>query len=85
MSVSEFSASRWTAACGKSGKGRNSERPSELGEGRCKNKAEKEHKRKWGEVQRTLKFLWRKRPLKPYQVCRMSVRESYWRIKCTIW
>lgn len=33
-----------------SGKGRNSKRPSELGEGRCKNKAAKGHKRKWGEV-----------------------------------
>lgn len=41
MSVSEFSASRWTTACREWEGGRNSERPSELGEGRCKNKAEK--------------------------------------------
>lgn len=49
MYAREFSASRWTTAR-RVREGRNSERPCELGEGRCKNKAEKEHKRKWGEV-----------------------------------
>lgn len=49
MYARELSASRWTTARGVR-EGRNSKRPCELGEGRCKNKAEKEHKRKWGEV-----------------------------------
>lgn len=58
MLVSAFSASRWTTAC-REWEGGGPAR--ELGEGRCKNKAEKAHKRKWGEVSlRKLKFLWRK-------------------------
>lgn len=75
--MSEFSASRWTTACSEweGGGGRNSERPSELGEGRCKNKAEKGTQTEVGGSmsREKLEFLWRKMPLKPYQVCRRSV------------
>lgn len=45
--MSGFSAGRWTTAC-REWEGGGTAR--ELGEGRCKNKAEKEHKRKWGEA-----------------------------------
>ncbi len=68
-------------------RGRNSERPSELGEGRCKNKAEKEHKRKWGEVSPEKAQV----PLEENTTETISslpnvcVRESYWHIKRTIW
>ena len=69
------------------GRGRNSERPSELGEGRCKNKTEKKHKRKWGEVRPGKAQV----PLKENAIETISslpyecVRESYWRINRTIW
>lgn len=69
------------------GRGRNSEGPSELGEGRCKNKAEKEHKRKWGEVSPEKAQV----PLEELAIETISslpnecARESYWRIKRTIW
>lgn len=50
--MSEFSASRWTTACREWEGGGTARDPVswERGEGRCKNKAEKEHKRKWGEA-----------------------------------
>lgn len=69
------------------GRGRNSERPSELGEGRCKNKAEKEHKRKLGEVSPEKAQV----PVEENAIETISslpnesARDRYWRIKCTIW
>lgn len=69
------------------GRGRNSERPSELGEGRCKNKAEKEHKRKWGEVSPERAQV----PPEENAIETISgllnecVRENYWHIKHRIW
>lgn len=84
MIASVFSASRWTTAC-REWEGGGTAR--ELGEGRCKNKAEKEHKRKWGEVSlRKLKFLRRKNAIETISsLPNECARESYWRIKRTIW
>lgn len=85
--MSEFSASRWTTACRARVGGGTVRDTVSWERGDAKIKQKKEHKRKWGEVSPE------KAQVPPEEnaietissLLNECARESYWRIKRTIW